>query len=160
MGPLSKAWHVRSSGQYLALTRPFSRWQHRYRHDRLVGLVVNVLCYVSGFYVLLFLRQLFMMRARARACVCVCVCLCVCLCLCVCVFVCCCCCCCCCSLAAQLSMFNMDKRYRNKIIIRRPPRKRQIWGRYHGGRRPSSDDSFHSPIVIPPSALDKLSIIV
>ena len=29
--------------------------------------------------------------------------------------------------------------------------------RYHGGRQPSSDDSFHSPIVIPPSALDKLS---
>ena len=25
-------------------------------------------------------------------------------------------------------------------------------GRYHGGRRPSSDDSFHSPTVIPPSA--------
>ena len=31
--------------------------------------------------------------------------------------------------------------------------------RYHGGRRPSSDDSFHSPTVIPPSALDKLSIM-
>ena len=29
------------------------------------------------------------------------------------------------------------------------------WGRYHGGRRPSSDDSLHSPTVIPPSALDK-----
>ena len=28
-------------------------------------------------------------------------------------------------------------------------------GRYHGGRRPSSDDSSHSPTVIPPSALDK-----
>ena len=28
-------------------------------------------------------------------------------------------------------------------------------GRYHGGRRPSSDDSFHSPTVVPPSALDK-----
>ena len=33
------------------------------------------------------------------------------------------------------------------------------WGRYHGGRRPSSDDSFHSPTVIPPSALDKSSIM-
>ena len=33
------------------------------------------------------------------------------------------------------------------------------WGRYHGGRRPSSDDSFHSPTVIPPSALDKPSIM-
>ena len=32
------------------------------------------------------------------------------------------------------------------------------WGRYHGGRRPSSDDSFHSPTVIPPSARDKPSI--
>ena len=33
------------------------------------------------------------------------------------------------------------------------------WGRYHGGRRPSSDDSFHSPTVIPRSALDKPSIM-
>ena len=33
------------------------------------------------------------------------------------------------------------------------------WGRYHGGRQPSSDDSFHSPTVIPPSALDKPSIM-
>ena len=32
------------------------------------------------------------------------------------------------------------------------------WGRYHGGRRPSSDDSFHTPTVIPPLALDKPSI--
>ena len=32
-------------------------------------------------------------------------------------------------------------------------------GRYHGGRRPSSDDSLHSPTVIPPSALDKPSIM-
>ena len=30
-------------------------------------------------------------------------------------------------------------------------------GRYHGGRRTSSDDSFHSPTIIPPSALDKPS---
>ena len=29
----------------------------------------------------------------------------------------------------------------------------------HGGRRPSNDDSFHSPTVIPPSALDKPSIM-
>ena len=34
-----------------------------------------------------------------------------------------------------------------------------IWGRCHGGRRPSRDDSFHSPTVIPPSALDKPSIM-
>ena len=32
-------------------------------------------------------------------------------------------------------------------------------GRYHGGRRPSSDDSLHSPTVIPPSALNKPSIM-
>ena len=32
-------------------------------------------------------------------------------------------------------------------------------GRYHGGRRPSSDDSFHSPTAIPPSALGKPSIM-
>ena len=31
--------------------------------------------------------------------------------------------------------------------------------RCHGGRRPSSDDSLHSPTVIPPSALDKPSIM-
>ena len=35
----------------------------------------------------------------------------------------------------------------------------RVRGRYHGGRRPSSDDSFHSPTVIPPSALDKPSIM-
>ena len=32
-------------------------------------------------------------------------------------------------------------------------------GWYHGARRQSSDDGFHSPTVIPPSALDKLSIM-
>ena len=32
-------------------------------------------------------------------------------------------------------------------------------GWYQGGRRPSSDDSFHSPTVIPPLALDKSSIM-
>ena len=34
-----------------------------------------------------------------------------------------------------------------------------IWDRYHGGRRPLSDDSFHSQTVIPPLALDKPSIM-
>ena len=34
----------------------------------------------------------------------------------------------------------------------------QVRGLCHGGRRPSSDDSFHSPTVIPPSVLDKPSI--
>ena len=38
-------------------------------------------------------------------------------------------------------------------------RRVRLWGRCHGGRRPSSDDSFHSPTVIPPSALDKPSIM-
>ena len=33
------------------------------------------------------------------------------------------------------------------------------WCRYHGGRRQSSDDSFHSPTFIPPSALYKPSIM-
>ena len=55
----------------------------------------SILCYASGFYMLLFFRQMFL--TRARACVCVCVvhwhC------------------------TAQLSMFNMEKRFRNKIII-------------------------------------------
>ena len=36
---------------------------------------------------------------------------------------------------------------------------RRTRGRYHGGRRPSSNDSLHSPTVIPPSALDKPSIM-
>ena len=34
------------------------------------------------------------------------------------------------------------------------------WGQYHGGRRPSSDDSFHSPTVNPPSAFDKPCIMI
>ena len=33
------------------------------------------------------------------------------------------------------------------------------WGRYHGGRRLSSEDSFHSPTTIPSSALDKPRIM-
>ena len=59
----------------------------------------NILCYASGFYMLLFFRPMFLTRARARVCVCVCVCVvhwhC----------------------TAQLSMFNMEKRFRNKIIL-------------------------------------------
>ena len=35
----------------------------------------------------------------------------------------------------------------------------EVRGRYHGGRRPSSDDSLHSPTVIPPSALHKPSVM-
>ena len=34
--------------------------------------------------------------------------------------------------------------------------KQQPWGRYHGSRQPSSDDS---PTIIPPSTLDKPSIM-
>ena len=52
----------------------------------------NVLCYASGFYMLLFLCQLFMMRVCVCVCGNVCVCVCVCVCACVCVCVCCCCC--------------------------------------------------------------------
>ena len=44
-------------------------------------------------------------------------------------------------------------------LVRRPPREWQTRGRYHRGRRPSSDDSLHSPTVISPSALDKPSIM-
>ena len=33
----------------------------------------NILCYASGFYMLLFFRQMFLTRARACVCVCVCV---------------------------------------------------------------------------------------
>ena len=43
---------------------------------------------------------------------------------------------------------NKRERVNQNIVL-------VIWGRYHGGRRPSSDDSFHSPTVIPPSALNK-----
>ena len=81
------------------------------------------------------------MCARARVCVCVSVCVCVCLCACVCVCVCVCECVCVCVCmcvcvcvcvcgvvvvvvvvvhwycSAQSSMFNMEKRYRNKIIM-------------------------------------------
>ena len=35
----------------------------------------------------------------------------------------------------------------------------QTWGQYHGGQWPSSDDSLHSPAVIPPLALGKPSIM-
>ena len=49
----------------------------------------NILCYASGFYMLLFFRQMFLMRACVVHWHC----------------------------TAQLSMFNMEKRYRNKIII-------------------------------------------
>ena len=42
-----------------------------------------------------------------------------------------------------------------RFVSFRPP----SWSRHHGGRPPSSDDSFHTPTVIPPSALDKPSIM-
>ena len=49
----------------------------------------------------------------------------------------------------------------NSILASNPARQSEyfIRSRYHGGRRPSSDDSLHSPFVIPPSALDKPSIM-
>ena len=43
--------------------------------------------------------------------------------------------------------------------VRQLPQTEQTRGRYHGGLRPSSDDSLQSPTVIPPSALDKPAII-
>ena len=48
----------------------------------------NILCYASGFYMLLFLRQMFMMHVCVCVCVCVCVFVCVCVCVCVCMCVC------------------------------------------------------------------------
>ena len=47
----------------------------------------------------------------------------------------------------------------NTIPTSHASRSTMLWGRYHGGRRPSSDDSFHSPTIIPPSALYKFSIM-
>ena len=38
-------------------------------------------------------------------------------------------------------------------------RPKQSWRRYHGGWLPSSEDSFHSLTIIPPSALDKPRIM-
>ena len=46
----------------------------------------TILCYASGFYMLLFLRQMFMMHVCVCVCVCVCVHVCVCVCVCVCVW--------------------------------------------------------------------------
>ena len=42
---------------------------------------------------------------------------------------------------------------RGSILMAFPP---DIWGQYHGGQQPSSDNS---PSIIPPSALDKPSIM-
>ena len=61
-------------------------------------------------------------------------------------------------------LFTAPPAYSNStilisLLVRRLPPEWQTWGRYHGGRRPSSGNSFHSPTVIPPSALDKPSIM-
>ena len=58
--------------------------------------------------------------------------------------------------AVKVGWGTLEKRFIAKADKR--PRA-ETWGRYHGGTRPSSDDSFHSPTVIPPSALDILSIM-
>ena len=47
----------------------------------------------------------------------------------------------------------------NSHSAKTPGHQPVTWGHNHGGRRPSSDDSFHSPTVIPPSTLDKPSIM-
>ena len=56
--------------------------------------------------------------------------------------------------------FSLPHHPPASLVVGRSPPERHTWGRYPGGRRPSSDDSFHSLTVIPPSALDKPSIIV
>ena len=58
-----------------------------------------------------------------------------------------------------VQMLGRANRYRTKHPLPFCSCFRLTRGRYHGGRRPSSDDSFHSPTVIPPSALDKPSIM-
>ena len=71
-------------------------WIHESDAELICMRFFNILCYASGFYMLLFFRQMLMMRARARARVCVYVCVCVCararararVCVCVCVCVC------------------------------------------------------------------------
>ena len=56
-------------------------------------------------------------------------------------------------------------RSRGERLTTRPTRRYHrhtwlsSWGRYHGGRRLSGDDSLHSPTVMPPSALHKPSIM-
>ena len=50
-----------------------------------------------------------------------------------------------------ISTVSSDDMHMNKRSVKSR-------GRYHGDQRPSSDDRFHSPAVIPPSALDKPSI--
>ena len=45
------------------------------------------------------------------------------------------------------------------LVVRHLPGQQQAWGRYHGGRRPSGNDRFHSPTVIPLSSLCKPSIM-
>ena len=57
-------------------------------------------------------------------------------------------------LQAIASLARIDPRQIVKAFTGRNTR-----GRHHGGRRPSSDDSFRSTTVIPPSALDKPSIM-
>ena len=61
------------------------------------------------------------------------------------------------STAACISRRKNERE--SKWLTVHAPRSGMIWVRYHGGRRPSSDDSFHSPTIIPPSALDKPSIM-
>ena len=55
---------------------------------------------------------------------------------------------------SELASWSLNSEIAKKQ--NRPPTT-SSWGRYHGSRRPSSGHSFHSPTVIPPSALDKPS---
>ena len=71
--------------------------------------------------------------------------------------------------AATAAMARLTRVWKSSLRTRFKPDKSLVvsiflygcetWGRYHGGRRPSSDDSLHSPTVIPPPALDKPSIM-
>ena len=70
---------------------------------------------------------------------------------------------------SSCSRMGQDTKISKQLIIRRStdvtvettpwttPGLAVTRGRYHGGRRPSSDDSVHSPTVIPPSTLDRPS---
>ena len=73
-----------------------------------------------------------------------------------------------CSLRAHLNRIGtmhyviaMKQNGRSTTSSRTDPSRgnRDTRGRYQRGRRPSSDDSLHGPTVIPPSALDKPSVM-
>ena len=60
---------------------------------------------------------------------------------------------------SMLTVFTCKLLSEQRSLLCMGSHQEESRGRYHGGRRPSSDDSFHSPTVILPSALDKPSIV-